>query len=86
MHHSNIILPIEYIVLNTRHITNIFLIQNKMQGKNQQIPIFLAGIALIYLVGYSGAKYNIVVRDDEIAAMKVTVAKGISIQFRNFIQ
>ena len=57
-----------------------------MQGKNQQIPIFWAGIALIYLVGYSGAKYNIVVRDDEIAAMKVTVDKGISIQFKNFIQ
>ena len=57
-----------------------------MQGKNQQIPIFWAGIALIYLVGYSGAKYNLVVRDDEIAAMKVTVDKGISIQFKNFIQ
>ena len=57
-----------------------------MQGKNQQIPIFLVGIALIYLAGYSGAKYNLVVRDDEIAAMKVTVDKGISIQFKNFIQ
>ena len=57
-----------------------------MQGKNQQIPIFLVGITLIYLVGYSGAKYNLVVRDDEIAAMKVTVDKGISIQFKNFIQ
>ena len=57
-----------------------------MRGTNQQIPIFLAGMALIYLVGYSVAKYNLVVRDDEIAATKVTVDKGISIQFKNFIQ
>ena len=57
-----------------------------MQSNNQKIPIFLAGIALIYLVGYSGAKYNLVVRDDEIAAMKVTVDNGICIQYKNFIQ
>ena len=76
-HPSNIILSIQYIVLSSIHITSIFLIQNKMQGKNHQISILLVGLALIYIVGYSSEKYNFAVRDDEIAAMSATNDKGI---------
>ena len=48
-----------------------------MQGKNQQISILLVGLALICIVGYSSAKYDFVVRDNEIAAMSATNDKGI---------
>ena len=49
-----------------------------MQGKTLLVPILLAGLALPFLVGISSAKYNLVGRDDEIAAMRVVVDKGIS--------
>ena len=49
-----------------------------MQDKIQQVPILLAGLALIYIARYSNAKYNLVGRDGEGATMKVTVFKGIS--------
>ena len=55
-----------------------------MQGKTQQIPILLAGLSLMLLVGYSSAKYNFVVRDDGIAAMKAIVDQGILYIFRPF--
>ena len=55
-----------------------------MQGKTQQIPILLAGLALMLIVGYSSAKYNFVVRDDGIPAMKATVDQGILYIFRPF--
>ena len=48
-----------------------------MKAKNHQVPIFLAGLALIYIAGFSSAKYNLVGRDDEIATMEVTVDKGM---------
>ena len=48
-----------------------------MQGKTQQVPILLAGLALFYIAGFSRAKYNLVGRDDEIATMEVTVDKGM---------
>ena len=47
-----------------------------MQGKTHQVPILLAGLALLYIAGFSSAKYNLVGRDDEIATMAVTVDKG----------
>ena len=49
-----------------------------MLVKTLQVPILLAGLALLFLAGFSSAKYNLVGRDDEIAAMKVAVDKGIS--------
>ena len=55
-----------------------------MQGKTQQILILLAGLALMLMVGYSSAKYNFVVRDDGIAAMKATADQGILYIFRPF--
>ena len=48
-----------------------------MQGKTLLVPILLAGLALPFLAGISSAKYNLVGRDDEIAAMRVVVDKGI---------
>ena len=54
-----------------------------MQGRTQQISILLAGLALICIVRYSSAKYDIVVRDDEIAAMKATVYQGILYIYRD---
>ena len=48
-----------------------------MQGKILQVPILLAGLALIYIPGFSSAKYNLVGRDDEIATMEVTIDKGM---------
>ena len=48
-----------------------------MQGKTHQVPILLAGLALIYIPGFSSAKYNLVGRDDEIATMEVTIDKGM---------
>ena len=48
-----------------------------MQGKTQQVPILLAGLAFIYIAGFSSAKYNLFGRDDEIATMEVTVDKGM---------
>ena len=48
-----------------------------MQDKIQLISILLVGLALIYFVGHSSAKYNFVVRDDEIADMNTTIDKGI---------
>ena len=49
-----------------------------MLGKTLQVPILLAGLALFFHAGFSSVKYNLVGRDDEIAAMKVAVDKGIS--------
>ena len=49
-----------------------------MLGKTLRLPILLTGLALLFHAGSSGAKYNLVGRDDEIAAMKVVVDKGIS--------
>ena len=48
-----------------------------MQGKTHQVPILLAGLAMIYIAGFSSSKYNLVGRDDEIATMEVTVDKGM---------
>ena len=48
-----------------------------MQGKIQQVPILLVGLALVYVMGYSSAKNNVVGVDDEIADMKDPVQKGI---------
>ena len=75
--HLHIILPIEYIVINTIHINNALLRTSEMQGKTHQVPILLAGLALFYIAGFSSAKYNLVGRDDEIATMEVTVDKGM---------
>ena len=55
-----------------------------MQGKTQQIPILLAGLALMLMVGDSSTKYNFVVRDDGIAAMKATLDQGILYIFKPF--
>ena len=52
-----------------------------MLGKTLRVPILLAGLALLFLAGFSSAKYNLVGRDDEIAAMKVVAEKGISCIF-----
>ena len=52
-----------------------------MKGKTHQVPILLAGLALLFHGGFSSAKYNLAGRDDEIAAMKVAVDKGISCIF-----
>ena len=49
-----------------------------MLGKTLQVPILLAGLALLFHAGFSSAKYNLVGHDDEIVAMKVAVDKGIS--------
>ena len=49
-----------------------------MLVKTLQVPILLAGLALLFLAGFSSAKYNPVGRDDEITAMKVSVGKGKS--------
>ena len=49
-----------------------------MLVKPLQVPILLAGLALLFLAGFSSAKYNLVGPDDEIAAMKVVIDKGIS--------
>ena len=48
-----------------------------MQGKTHQVPILLAGLALIYIARFSSAKYNLVGRYDEIATMEDTVDKGM---------
>ena len=48
-----------------------------MQGIILQIPFLLAVLISIFIVGYSTAKYNHIVHDDEITAMKATVDKGI---------
>ena len=48
-----------------------------MQGKTHQVPILLAGLVLIYIPGFSSAKYNLVGRDDEIGTMEVTVDKSM---------
>ena len=78
LHHLHIILPIEYIALNPRHIRKRCFEKNKMQVSTLLVPILLAGLALPFLVGISSAKYNLVGRDDEIPAMKVAVDKGIA--------
>ena len=52
-----------------------------MQVSTLLVPILLAGLALPFLVGISSAKYNLVGRDVEIAAMRVVVDKGISCIF-----
>ena len=49
-----------------------------MLGKTLRLPILLTGLALLFHAGFSRAKYNLVGRDDEIAAMKVVVDKGAS--------
>ena len=49
-----------------------------MLVKTLQVPILLAGLALLFLAGFSSAKYNLVGRDDKITAMKVAVDKGTS--------
>merc|ERR1739844_43192 len=46
-----------------------------MQGKIQQVPILLVGLALVYIMGYSSAKNNVVGVDDEIADMKDPVER-----------
>ena len=81
LYNLHISLPIEYIVLTPRHIRKRYFEKNKMQGKNLLVPILLAGLALPFLAGISSAKYNLVGRDDEIAAMRVVVDKGISCIF-----
>ena len=48
-----------------------------MKGNIHQVPVLIAGLALIYVAKYSNAKYNLVGGDNEITAMKVTVEKGI---------
>ena len=48
-----------------------------MQGKTLQLPILLPGLALIFLSGFSRAKYIPVGGDDEISAMNVAADKGI---------
>ena len=78
LRHLHITLSIEYIVLNVIHIRHRFQRYCKMQGIIHQVPVLLAGLALIYVAKYSSAKYNLVGGDDEITAMKVTIAKGIS--------
>ena len=55
-----------------------------MQDKTQEIRILLAGLSVMLIVGYSSAKYNFVVRDDGIAAMKASVDQGILYIFRPF--
>ena len=85
LRHLHIILPIEYIALNPRHIRKRCFEKNKMQGKTLQVPILLTGLALFFHAGFSSAKYNVVGRDDEIAAMKVAVDKGISSQIEKQI-
>ena len=52
-----------------------------MLGKTLQVTILLTGLALLFHVGFSSAKYNLVGRDDEIAAMRVVVDKGMSCIF-----
>ena len=49
-----------------------------MLGKTLQVTILLTGLALLFHVGFSSAKYNLVGRDDEINSMKVAVDKGIA--------
>ena len=56
-----------------------------MLGKTLQVPILLAVLALYFHAGFSSAKYNLVGHDDEIAAMKVAVDKGISSQIEKQI-
>ena len=53
-----------------------------MHGKTLQVSKLLAGLILIYIAGFSRARYNFVGRDDGITNMKVTVGKGISCIFR----
>ena len=52
-----------------------------MLGKTLQVPVLLTGLSLLFFVGFSSANYDIVGRDDEIAAMQVAVEKGISCIF-----
>ena len=79
--HLHIILPIDYIALNPRQITKHCFEKNKMQSKTLQVPTLLACLALLFIAGFSSAKYNHVGRDDEITAMKVAVENGISCIF-----
>ena len=53
-----------------------------MHGKTLQVSKLLAGLILIYIAGFSRARYNFVGRDDGITNMKVTVGKGILCIFR----
>ena len=48
-----------------------------MHGKTLQVSKLLAGLILIYIAGFSRAKYNFVGRDNGITTMKVTSGKGI---------
>ena len=53
-----------------------------MLGKTLQVPKLLVCLILIYIAGFSRAKYNFVGRDNGITTMKVTVGKGILCIFR----
>ena len=52
-----------------------------MLGKTLRVPILLVGLTFLFPAGFSSAKYNLVDRDDEIAAMRVVAEKGISCIF-----
>ena len=41
-----------------------------MLGKTLQVPILLAGLAVLFHAGFSSAKYNLIGHDDEIAAIE----------------
>ena len=53
-----------------------------MHGKTLQVSKLLAGLILIYIAGFSRAKYDFVDRDNGITTMKVTAGKGILWIFR----
>ena len=50
--------------------------------KTLQLPIWLTGLLLIHLAGFSSAKYKLDGSDDGIASMNITVDKGIHYIFR----
>ena len=83
LRHLSIILPIEYISLNENNYYKIIVLKKiKMHGKNLQVPKLLIGLILIYIMGYSRAKYNFVGSANGITTMKFTVGKGILCIFR----
>ena len=53
-----------------------------MHGKTLQVPKLLAGLILIYVAGFSRAKYDFVGRDNGITTMKATASKGTLCIFR----
>ena len=78
----NIILPIDYIVVNDINTQKHIFEWRKMPGEIWQLLILLTGLALTYIPIYASAKYNLVGRNNEVDAMKVAVEKDILGIFR----